>query len=507
METLVLGQIYSARSRNYSNVGQRPPSALRRYGRAGCIALIQVFRLTGVAINHVVGRWKTSQHLDLISSIIIATFSNIMNPSPASWFSISEVQRRSLFDKDRIRGQVWIATYASPSPPEPDARKALAAAILSLDKTFKEEGMTEYAPRVEAEWTAFRADARPGDPPPPGLSERAKYEALTAENSGPATALYMHGGWSFFGDPLSVRDSVNRLSRTGGGRVYSVRYRLAPQNPFPAALLDSLVSYLTLLYPPPDAFHEPVAASSIFLMGDSFGANLCFALLQTILQLRRLGRSRIRWHGHVRNLPLPAGLVCFSPFVDFTLSSRLFHGSARSTNDILPMREELIRHRWAPCVLWPASPPRNQLYTVDDLLSHPLVSPVTATSWHGSPPVYMSVGDEPLIDDVRFFAARLVAQDVPVVMEHYQAMPHTHAMILPHVPATDRCFDACGAFVRAVLDPAAIVKPSATSIHFETLRDESLQFHRLSLESYDDVCRRVKNAAAEGVCLWPVMGQ
>ncbi|PHH80542.1 hypothetical protein CDD80_1054 [Ophiocordyceps camponoti-rufipedis] len=494
----------SARSRNYRNVGMRPPSALRRYGRVVCLSLMQAPRLAGVVINHVVGRSEASQHHDLLSSIIIAMIQNLATPFPDSWHSISDVQRLTLCDMDIVRGQDWIATYGSPSPPEPDARHALATVIRSFDATFKEENMAEYAPRVEAEWTGYRADARP---PPRGLSERAKYEALTDECSEPFTAVYLHGGWSVLSDPARFRNLLTRLSQTGGCRIYSVRYRLAPQSPFPAALLDSLVSYLTLLYPPPDAFHEPVPASHIVFSGDSFGANLCFALVQTILELRRLGCSQIRWHGQVRDLPLPAGLVCFSPFIDFTLSSSLFRAPVRSTLDYLPMRDELIRHRWAPCAAWPASPPRNQLYTVDDLLSHQLVSPITATSWHGSPPVYMSVGDELLLDDVRFFAARLVAQDVPVVMEHYQAMPHDHALFLSHIPAADRCLDVCGAFIRTVVDPAAVVKPSATYIHSKTLREEPLQFDRLSLESYDQVCRRVKDSIAENICLWPVREQ
>ena len=47
-----------------------------------------------------------------------------------------------------------------------------------------------------------------------------------------------------------------------------MRYRLAPQHPFPSALLDALVSYFTLLYPPPGSIHEAVPASDIVFGGD-----------------------------------------------------------------------------------------------------------------------------------------------------------------------------------------------------------------------------------------------
>ena len=72
-----------------------------------------------------------------------------------------------------------------------------------------------------------------------------------------------------------------------GGRCVAFRYHLAPQNPFPAALLDALVAYLTLLHPPSSAFPFPVSASSIVFVGDSAGANLALSLLQVVLFAQR----------------------------------------------------------------------------------------------------------------------------------------------------------------------------------------------------------------------------
>ena len=39
-----------------------------------------------------------------------------------------------------------------------------------------------------------------------------------------------------------------------------VQYRLAPQHPSPAALLDIMLIYISLLYPPADSYHDPFEA-------------------------------------------------------------------------------------------------------------------------------------------------------------------------------------------------------------------------------------------------------
>ena len=106
------------------------------------------------------------------------------------------------------------------------------------------------------------------------------------------------------------------------GRCFLPRYRLAPQGPFPAAVIDALVSYLFLLYPPPGAFHSPVPASKIVLAGDSAGGGLSFALTQLLLHLNRTSEPTSRapfkllWQGEQRPVPLPGGVVGVSSWVD-----------------------------------------------------------------------------------------------------------------------------------------------------------------------------------------------
>lgn len=143
--------------------------------------------------------------------------------------------------------------------------------VESMRDPSVKEAITRIPPfaHVEAEWTGYRAAASKREPLP-NISEVAKYNEMVKECQEPTTVLYLHGGAYYLCDPATHRRPVRKLAQLTKGRCYSVRYRLAPQNPFPSALLDALVSYFTLLYPPPDAFHEAVKPEHIVFAGDRY---------------------------------------------------------------------------------------------------------------------------------------------------------------------------------------------------------------------------------------------
>lgn len=219
-----------------------------------------------VAISHVLGRSEPAKYLDLRSELTVAVLRSLMQPTKPR--SISSTQKLVLRDPG-ARGRIWVANYAVPVPPEPDVLDSLVAAIEGLrdpSSPAVEIPRPKIVP-VEAEWTGYRAHAKDDAPLPP-LSQRELYDEMQKEVTAPATVLYLHGGAYYVGDPCTHRSVTKKLAKITGGRCYSVRYRLAPQNPFPAALLDALVSYMALLYPPPDAYHTPVAPEHIVLAGD-----------------------------------------------------------------------------------------------------------------------------------------------------------------------------------------------------------------------------------------------
>ena len=135
---------------------------------------------------------------------------------------------------------------------------------------------------LKAEWIEMRSD----------------YNARKKNNDrGRRVMLYVHGGGYFFGSVDVQRYQMQRHARKLRARVFAPRYRLAPQFPFPCALQDCLAAYLYLL-----SVQEP---SDIILAGDSAGGGMVVSMLVILRD---------------RGLPLPAGAVLISPWVDLTHS-------------------------------------------------------------------------------------------------------------------------------------------------------------------------------------------
>jgi acetyl esterase/lipase len=106
--------------------------------------------------------------------------------------------------------------------------------------------------------------------------------------------IFLHGGAYCVGNINYCREMVSELSKASGARVLAIEYRLAPQQPFPAGLCDTLATYLYLTNPPDDSGFKPYKPSQIVMCGDSAGGALSISLG---LALRDLG------------LPPPAGIV------------------------------------------------------------------------------------------------------------------------------------------------------------------------------------------------------
>jgi acetyl esterase/lipase len=112
------------------------------------------------------------------------------------------------------------------------------------------------------------------------------------------TIYWLHGGGYCIGSINTHRGLLARISAAGGARAFAVDYRLAPENPFPAAVEDAVVGYRWLLA-------NGVAPGEIIIGGDSAGGGLTAA---TLVALKDAGE------------PMPAGAVCISPWTDMTLS-------------------------------------------------------------------------------------------------------------------------------------------------------------------------------------------
>jgi acetyl esterase/lipase len=140
-------------------------------------------------------------------------------------------------------------------------------------------------------------------PPPEGCAvEAVTLGGRPAEKLTPKGAaadkvlLYFHGGAYSLGSPKSHRGLAAHLAAGAGATAYVPDYRLAPEDPYPAAVEDGVAAYKALL----DA---GVAASRIVIGGDSAGGGLTLA---TALAARDAG------------LPAAAGLFLISPWANMT---------------------------------------------------------------------------------------------------------------------------------------------------------------------------------------------
>ncbi|MEU4809090.1 alpha/beta hydrolase [Nocardia fluminea] len=129
-----------------------------------------------------------------------------------------------------------------------------------------------------------------------GFAVRGEWVNAVPEPGKPVV-YYLHGSAYFSCSPGTHRGLVARVGHACGRPVFAVRYRLAPEDPFPAAHEDALRGYLWLLA----RGHRP---ADIVVAGDSAGGHLALALVGELTR---------------RGLPRPAGLVLFSPLADLSL--------------------------------------------------------------------------------------------------------------------------------------------------------------------------------------------
>lgn len=277
----------------------------------------------------------------------------------------------------------------------------------------------------------------------------------------------------------SPRWITGRLAQETGGRCLAVQFRLSPQNPFPAALVDGLAAYLSLLYPPPGSLHAAVSASDICFAGDSAGGNLAIALLQLILEIKRTSSgasSEVVWNGDRKAIPLPAGIAILSPYVDLT---RAFDSEVLNLgHDIIPARGPPFSN-FQRCDIWPAHPPRHHVYADDSTLLHPLVSPVTVQNWIGAPPTWICVGEECLADPAKFIAQQMTKANVAVVMEQYAGMPHNFALIATDSEPSKHSTSQWASFIRATVDRSHSISSRARRWSGQPLQETILDVANL----------------------------
>ncbi|MGC8514750.1 MAG: alpha/beta hydrolase [Thermoplasmata archaeon] len=96
-------------------------------------------------------------------------------------------------------------------------------------------------------------------------------EYVPSKSTSHGALLYIHGGGFVFGSVETYDPFMRHFCNLSGLRIFSLEYRLAPENKFPAAHDDSFAAYQWLLN---NASTLKVDPRRISVMGDSAGGSL-----------------------------------------------------------------------------------------------------------------------------------------------------------------------------------------------------------------------------------------
>jgi len=254
-------------------------------------------------------------------------------------------------------------------------------------------------------------------PVPPGVKSTAvdaggtAAEWIAAPDAGGDQVIYwLHGGGYCIGSTNTHRGLHARISSAARARVFAIDYRLAPEDPFPAAVEDAVAGYLWLL-------SSGVDPSQIIIGGDSAGGGLTAAVL---VALKQDGKA------------LPAAAVFISPWTDLALTGESLTTKAEA--DPMITNDGITRVRDA--------------YVGDSDPSEPLVSPIYA-DLSGLPPLLIQVGEnEVLLDDSTRLAKRAEAAGVDVTIEVWPEMIHVWHFFAEMLPEGQQAIDRIGDWVR-----------------------------------------------------------
>ncbi|KAJ5805316.1 hypothetical protein N7474_011203 [Penicillium riverlandense] len=360
------------------------------------------------------------------------------------------------FTSQSVPSPHWVRTETVTIPEE-----SLSAAADALSKQLGPRGIARVGGEKWWQWRGPSEELK-GE----WIEMRSDYNKT--KKSGQRSnrvMLYIHGGAYFFGSVDTHRYMLQRHARKLKGRVFAPDYRLAPQFPFPCALQDSLAAYLWLL--------ETYEPKEIILTGDSAGGGMALSMLVIMrdqgIPLPAGAILISPWADLTHSFPSivadnpgdyipPYGFrhrpsVAWPPpnadeIFKIKRLSRKETVTAQDVEKAVPAanteaEETAVRgytlHEKKPVSTEPAYPgqqqnpnpatlytePDNihvvldgktvelkdqiQMYTTNQLISHPLVSPVLQPSLGGLPPLQILSGGGETLRDEQFYLAHKAA--------------------------------------------------------------------------------------------------
>jgi epsilon-lactone hydrolase len=219
--------------------------------------------------------------------------------------------------------------------------------------------------------------------------------------------LYLHGGAYVLGSANAYRHFAGQIAARTKAAVFIVEYRLAPEDPFPAALEDAKAAYRGLVED---------GAAKIAIVGDSAGGGLALALLSMMVQSEDVA---------------PVAAVVMSPWTDLALTG----GSLEDRADDDPLLTKEMLSKTAASYL-NGHDPRD-----------PLASPLYG-DLAGRPPIQLHVGtSEILLDDTRRYAERARAAGVEATAHVWEGMTHVFPSSVGTLEAAEKALGIMATFL------------------------------------------------------------
>ncbi len=271
--------------------------------------------------------------------------------------------------------------------------------------------------------------------------------------------LYLHGGGYTCGSLDYSLGFGSVLASECGMKAFCIAYRLAPENPYPAALEDAFEAYTYLL-------SEGYRHDRIVLCGESAGGGMIYSLC---LMLKE------------KNIPYPCGVIGISPWTDLSASSPSYELNKEKDPS---MTKEKLSY-FADC------------YTSDR--KNPLVSPLFADLTGFPPSLIFAGGDEIMLGDSEEMHRRLREAGVDSTIRVKKNMWHGYVLFCLKENRDD--FTEINAFLRKILpferklrwlklDNAAKIYPAARRRNWSNV-------FRLSMTLKEDIDKTVMQSALD----------
>lgn len=215
------------------------------------------------------------------------------------------------------------------------------------------------------------------------------------------TVVFIHGGGWFNGDPISVTPVTARLAAYLDAVVVSISYRLAPENPFPAAYDDAL--FLTQWAAA--RIGELGGLTDAFVIaGESAGANLAAAVAHALKDERVI-----------------TGQLLLNPATDLSADAKNAASYVANEDPALTTKNMNFFIR---------------TYLGSDSSTDWRASPASAPDFTGLAPAVVGVsGYDPLCDDGRAYAKKLHDAGVPTRLVEFEDLIHAYAAQSFLIPA------------------------------------------------------------------------